>query len=172
MHIFSDNRDDMTSLLLKQGYDYWTAKRGQRLMPSRADIDPIEIPQLLPWLYLVDVLEEGGADLSGGGRFKVRLVGTGITKVLGRDITALSFEEAYEDSYYDMMVGIYTELCRRKIPCVRMWQSPHPEQGEISFRSAIFPLSANGRDVNMALGLMDFIGQRAGKKVSFPLSSE
>jgi hypothetical protein len=53
---------------LKDGYAYWHGKRGARTMPRRSDIDPIEIPHLLPYIRLVDVLE--------AGRFRYRLVGT------------------------------------------------------------------------------------------------
>ena len=41
--------------LLAELYAYWTAKRGARFAPSRAEIDPVEIPRLLPHLMLVDI---------------------------------------------------------------------------------------------------------------------
>ena len=33
-------------------YRYWDGKRNGRLMPSRADLDPVDIPKLLPDAYL------------------------------------------------------------------------------------------------------------------------
>src|SRR5579885_3127635 len=54
-------RDDR----LQQVYDYWRGKTGARGLPSRRDIDPTEIPHLLPHLMLVDVL--------GNGRYRYRL---------------------------------------------------------------------------------------------------
>ena len=36
-------------------YQYWNSKRGNRLMPSRADIDPLDFPTYLPGIVMVDV---------------------------------------------------------------------------------------------------------------------
>jgi hypothetical protein len=36
-------------------YDYWHEKRGTRAMPSRADIDPLELKGVLGWVLLLDV---------------------------------------------------------------------------------------------------------------------
>jgi hypothetical protein len=37
---------------------YWERLRGERTMPRRQDIDPVDIPRLLPFVMLVDVLDE------------------------------------------------------------------------------------------------------------------
>ena len=41
---------------LRQTYEYWRGKAGARPLPSRSDIDPVEIPRLLPHIMLVDVI--------------------------------------------------------------------------------------------------------------------
>src|SRR5215813_1573410 len=52
-------------------YDYWRWKCGTQAMPSRADIDPVDMPRrLLPFINLVDVV-------SDERRYIYRLVGTG-----------------------------------------------------------------------------------------------
>ena len=38
-------------------FDYWRSKLRGQLMPARRDLDPSEIPQLLPYLILTDVLQ-------------------------------------------------------------------------------------------------------------------
>ena len=57
-------------------YAYWDAKRGARSMPARADLEPAEIPVLLPYLMIV------GKD---GDQFRYRLVGTAVVKAVGYD---------------------------------------------------------------------------------------
>src|ERR1051325_6866611 len=53
---------------------YWFDKRGARLMPSRRDIDPVEIePRLLPNLQITELVD-------GGARFRYRLAGTAIVE--------------------------------------------------------------------------------------------
>ncbi len=54
----------------------WNEKRGSRSMPSRQQIDPIEIPRLLP---IVLVAER----IAGGAR--IRLLGTESTNAYGRE---------------------------------------------------------------------------------------
>jgi hypothetical protein len=51
-------------------YDYWRSKApADGLLPGRRHIDPIEIPKLLPHVWLVDVVDDPR-------RFRVRLLGT------------------------------------------------------------------------------------------------
>lgn len=57
-------------------YTYWNAKRGARQFPSRADIAPRDLLRVLPWLHMYDVVD-------GGAGFRIRLIGTALTEVLG-----------------------------------------------------------------------------------------
>jgi hypothetical protein len=59
---------------LRAIHAYWDGKRRGRLMPSRADIDPLELKPYLPQLVLLDV--EGDPP-----RFRYRLVGAEVTRV-------------------------------------------------------------------------------------------
>jgi len=57
---------------------YWLSKRGPRPMPARGDIDPTDIPRLLPYLCIVEKVDE---------EFRYRLVGTAVAQQFGRDFT-------------------------------------------------------------------------------------
>ena len=50
-------------------YHYWDDKRNGRLMPRRADLDPVDIPKLLPDIGLVDVVPDER-------QYVYRLIGT------------------------------------------------------------------------------------------------
>lgn len=56
--------------------DYWRSKRNGRDMPSRADIDPLEIPWALSRLYLTSYSPDDG--------FRYRLAGAEVSSVFGR----------------------------------------------------------------------------------------
>ena len=45
----------ITSPLVLQAHDYWQGKRRDGLLPSRANIDPAEIPRLLPNVLLSEI---------------------------------------------------------------------------------------------------------------------
>ena len=59
-------------------YRYWQAKRGGRAVPARSDIDPAEIPALLPYLGIIEKTD---------GEFRYRLIGSALVEDLGRDVT-------------------------------------------------------------------------------------
>jgi hypothetical protein len=40
---------------IREIYDYWNGKRGDRLMPRRADIEPLDLPSFLPGIVMVDI---------------------------------------------------------------------------------------------------------------------
>ena len=44
---------------LQRLYEYWRSKVRDRRLPARADIDPLDIPDLLSNLVLIDVVGEG-----------------------------------------------------------------------------------------------------------------
>jgi len=68
---------------------YWSGKRGERKLPSRADIDPGDLRSLLPSLIIFDCLPSF-AD------FRYRLIGTGVVNASGRDNTGKTVREVYE----------------------------------------------------------------------------
>jgi hypothetical protein len=70
---------------------YWDRKRGERAMPRRADLDPLDIPRHLGWLVIVEVLE-------GPERFRFRLVGSKVVDAYGRDSTGKTVEQMFRDA--------------------------------------------------------------------------
>ena len=52
-------------------FDYWRGKSTGLRLPRRRDIDPVDIPKLLPILMVVEVLPSG--------RYRYRLIGTEMT---------------------------------------------------------------------------------------------
>lgn len=71
---------------LRQLVAYWDEKRAGRQMPARDDIDPVDIPGLLPFLLLVEVRD-------APRRFYYRLTGTWIDELYGSCLTGLYLED-------------------------------------------------------------------------------
>ena len=72
---------------LQQLFDYWASKRGERKMPSRADIDPLGMGFIIGNLILVDVI--AGAPLG----FRIRLHGTNLTERVHYELTGKMLDE-------------------------------------------------------------------------------
>ena len=74
-------KEQLANALLRAAYDYWDQRRGERAMPARVDLDPADIPKLLPYVILTDVVSAEPLD------FRYRLIGTAICQRIARDYT-------------------------------------------------------------------------------------
>ncbi len=127
-------------------YRYWLGKRGDRAMPARKDIDPAEIPALIPYLTIVDKV---------GDKCRYRLVGTAVVREVGIDPTG-SFVGFYV-SYDPTSVAAFQTMGNRVVSTGR----PHLADGQYelkpgfvhNFLVLLLPLSDDGTNVNMVLAL-------------------
>ncbi|MEN8197897.1 MAG: PAS domain-containing protein, partial [Pseudomonadota bacterium] len=78
----SDQEQTYGDPRVQRFHAYWRAKCSDGRLPGRADIDPLDIPDLLPGIVLMDVARE-----KKRLRFRVRLAGTMVCNVHRRDIT-------------------------------------------------------------------------------------
>jgi hypothetical protein len=122
---------------------YWQAKCGDRRMPSRADIDPLELAPFLPNITLVDVVDDDR-------RFVYRLVGTGEVQLRGNDPTGKSVAEGYFAASPAQAMARYETVCRM--------QAPFYEEDDfqvvdrfVSEANLFLPLSDDGETVNKVL---------------------
>ncbi len=72
--------------ILGPAYEYWRSKCGARAMPRRRDIDPTEIPRLLPNLQIVEIV---------GTRIRYRLAGTAIVEAYGEELAGKYIDEMF-----------------------------------------------------------------------------
>lgn len=125
-------------------YDYWLRKRGARTMPARADIDPTEIPKLLPLILLIDVLETG--------EFRYRLTGTEIVSNFGSNVTGMTFTEALPSgAYSEYITGLVRDVVSTGRPLYS--EGTFMAEGRVNrqVRRLVLPLSDDGHMVDMLL---------------------
>ncbi len=126
---------------------YWERKRAGRIAPRRIDIDPVEMREHLPNIFLLDVLENG-AD------FRYRLLGTSIVDGMGRDSTGKRLSELYgrETPAFKSLHGLWATVVTSKRPVFArgtiFWL---PARDIRRFAGAYMPLSEDGVSVNMVL---------------------
>lgn len=151
---------DAQSPLLHEVHAYWRAKCGDRAMPARADLDPIDIPELLPNLILIDVIPPSG-------RLRVRLVGTWIVNQFGRDYTGRYLDEIDFGEAQDEIVREYSAAAAAAYPVC----SDHRYRnlgGQIyDIERLILPLSEDGERVSMLLIVLDFTERSASPPRQF-----
>jgi hypothetical protein len=142
---------DITDPELRALYSYWISKRGTRRMPRRADIDPVDIPSLLPSVFLVDV---GGPPL----RFRFRLIGTAICARWGGDATGKYLDEVDVDGEHDTMRRQYAAVVETGMPRFDVEEFITDSGRYLHYQRLLLPLSADDLTPNMLLGGQQGIG--------------
>ena len=140
-------RDDP---ILGPALAYWIEKRGNRLMPSRRDIDPTEIPRkILPNLQLIDVVD-------GGARFRYRLIGTATVEAYGRDFTGLHPDEVFPPDLRDFIHDIFGTVCRSKAPLYLRNGYITAKDLKLFSKRIYMPLSDNNAEVTHIFAVLRF----------------
>lgn len=135
----------------KKLFEYWRAKAPPGRLPSRQSIDPLDLPDLLPWIILFDVVWEGA-----GPRFRHRLVGTGSAQRAGRDATGLWFEEAYEGDILASQLAAFSEIAKTTMPSLTRVRLPIEGREYVEHDRLILPLASDGETVDVLIALMVF----------------
>ena len=126
-------------------YEYWLRKSAAKPMPGRADIDPLDIPRLLPNVFLMGVLP------GNPRRFRFRLVGTRIAELEG-EMTDRFLDEFIPAAPGTAMARHYDDTVEGRIS-VRHETLHWRKREYINYDVLLLPLSADGRTVDMLLGL-------------------
>jgi hypothetical protein len=141
--------------LLQRVFDYWDAKRGERAMPTRQDIDPSEIKSLLPHIMLGDVLR--GPNDRQPYDFRIRLVGTAVEPRFSGRRTGVLMSDLIPWTAESKAWGKLETVVRTAKPSFE----PVPYVGQhsdyMTMVDVALPLSEDGVSVSMLLVAMDFI---------------
>ena len=126
-------------------YRYWLEKCGNRPMPTRADIDPVEMPKrLLRGICLVDVVADER-------RYVYRLVGTGDVEVRGNDPTGKSVLEGFFGPSAEDALSCYDKVVEKRAPFLDPAPFTAPSGKWINEETLFLPLSEDGVTVNKIL---------------------
>ena len=141
----------LQSPLHREAYSYWRSKASGSMLPGREAIDPLELPAVLPWLNLVDVVRDGDKY-----RFRHRLIGTGIVGRFGRDSTGSWFEDLYAPEFLDSHLKDYVELVQTGRPALARVPLPVKEKSFITYQRLALPLATDGAVIDMIMVILDF----------------
>ena len=79
-------------------FAYWSSRRRGGGLPARADIHPGGFKRLLPTVSLIDVIPQGPCRAPD---YRIRLAGTALYNVYGREITGRGLGEVYNSAAAD-----------------------------------------------------------------------
>lgn len=135
--------------ILLKAHDYWDSKRQGRRMPSRADLDPREMPRLLPNVILVDVV-------APDNRLKIRLAGTLVVDVYGMDYTGHYLDELFFGEQRSKVLADYGTVVGNRQPHVDDHRFVNVRNTAYDIERIILPLSDNDSGVNMLFAVLSF----------------
>jgi hypothetical protein len=132
-------------------FAYWAGLRAPGRLPGRADIDPARFKRHLPTISLIDVLTD---PLD----FRMRLAGTNLYGVYGREITGRRISEIYAGSAAEYWRRELSQLVEERRPSVGAHNLAWRGASHLSILWLRLPLASNGRDVDMILGFDAVLG--------------
>jgi hypothetical protein len=133
-------------------FAYWASRRQGARLPGRRDLEPGDLKRLLPTLSLIDVARGEPLD------FRIRLAGTGLYDVYGREITGRPLSEVYNSAAADYWRGELAAVVRQARPAVGVHSLAWRGASHLSLLWMRLPLASNGADVDMILGYDAVIG--------------
>jgi len=141
----------ITDARLQGALDYWRRQSDGKAMARRADVDPTDIPKLLPHVMLVEVLPSG--------RYRYRLIGTENAEAHGMNATGRYLDEVLPGPEYKAHVlGLYDECvrARRALYSECLFISPQLRAPERHTKVLFLPLSEDGETVNQVFVVQVF----------------
>lgn len=131
---------------LKQLVDYWRSKCRDGRLPSRVDIDPLDLRSLLGNINLIDVVPQP----NGGPRFRYRLFGTEFIFYHGGDLTGHWVDEIGNAVYRAQLCGLYNHVVATGVTPMVSYDYML-ESRRHRFQAVILPLASDGKTIDMLL---------------------
>lgn len=128
---------------------YWLDKRRGRALPAPGDIDPTEIPHLLPSIVMAEYVGDPA-------RVRYRLVGTLQVYQNGLDFTGLFLNELDWGTYNAFVHNVHARLRATAAPVFGAYEWDLRDSGRALVEFGSFPLSEDGTRVTRCVTLDDF----------------
>jgi hypothetical protein len=125
-------------------YAYWNRLRGERSAPERGELKPHAISSILGDVL---ILEVGGPE-----RFMVRLAGTQICSLMGRELKGRSFAEPFVVADWPEIYGLLNSVVSTTTPVVVSLTGETATRRMLGLELLLLPLRHNGRTQARVLG--------------------
>jgi hypothetical protein len=128
--------------------DYWRQKRGSRLVPARASIDPVEFSQHLPYVFLGDIIDQG-VDL------RCRLVGGTAGEYIGGEKPGCRASELGCRPFSEILVESCRDMIAKNAPVLILLQFSFLIEPAVQVELLLMPLSSNGELADIVFGMIE-----------------
>lgn len=133
-------------------FAYWRSLRHDAPVPPRRRLDPNDMKRLLPTVSLIEVAAGEPND------YRVRLAGTGLYNVYGREITGRRLSEIYNTAAADYWRAELGRVVKDRRPGVGVHNLAWRGASHLSLIWIRLPLVTQGSEVDMILGYDAVVG--------------
>jgi hypothetical protein len=119
--------------ILGAAYAYWHSKCRAGRLPLRRDIDPTEIPQLLPHLLITEFAADGQ-------RLRYRLAGTAVVAAYGGELTGKYCDEVCPPERRASITAHYQLIRERRQPLLLRHRYLSPKRVPLVCHRLVMPL--------------------------------
>lgn len=120
-------------------FSLWLEKKGEREFPLKSEMRPALMARYLQHIYIVDILDDGKD-------FHIRLLGSGVADMLGKDYTGTLLSETPEE--LDWRGEIYGLCLKRRAPVFYLFELAPFGRETVVTENALFPMA--GEQGNLA----------------------
>ncbi len=139
----------LTSERLRAVYRVWRELAAGRMAPRRAEMTPAHLRRVLPWTFMVEVLD-------GGGDFRVRFRGDRLIQFMGDPCGATTLAGLRGTDFWDAVDALFRQCVENGKPLASGPKRTQLEGKEHLEREVLLlPLSEDGATVSGLLGAMD-----------------
>jgi hypothetical protein len=135
-------------------FAYWASLRRGASLPARVDLHPSSMKRLLPTVSLIDVVDQPRD-------YRLRLAGTGLYGVYGREITGRMIGDVYNTAASDYWRKELDKVVEERRPGVGVHSLAWRGTPHMSILWLRLPLASNGKDVDMILGYDAVVGAQS-----------
>jgi len=120
-------------------------------LPGRQHLDPLELPKLLPNIWMLDIHRDPY-------RFRVRLSGTAIVEFTKRDVTGRWLHDVYPDFENTDAYRCIRACAESGKPAFRRSNIiSNPEQEFVEAERIYLPLASNGRQADILFNMTQYL---------------
>ncbi|HLS68543.1 MAG TPA: PAS domain-containing protein [Kiloniellales bacterium] len=144
----------VTSPLVLEAHSYWASKRQDGRLPSRADIDPLDIPSLLPYVLLSEI------SLSPF-QVRYRLMGTEAAAMNNLDLTGKTLNYNIDSpTWQRYWEKAYLMAASHRQPVFGIDSYEYRDRAYLCFEWCLLPLATDGLQVDRFLEIEALPGAR------------
>jgi hypothetical protein len=132
---------------LRRLYEYWDSKRGDRTMPARADLDPVDMRFAIGDVVMADVID------GDPPRFWIRLHGTNLAERTNFDLTGKMLDEMPAPEFRDLVHRSFRKVVRTREPLHVIADRLIDDRAQ-KYEAIILPLSGGERVDRLMIGMI------------------